>query len=38
MNDTRRCNECGFKLDDGYTIKETLCGACYNELGQEKKK
>ena len=26
----RNCLECGYKLDDGYTLKEILCGACYN--------
>ena len=26
----RNCLECGYKLDDGYTSKEILCGACYN--------
>lgn len=31
MNSKRRnCLECGYKLDDGYTSKEILCGACYN--------
>lgn len=27
---TRRCLDCGYKLDDGYTKSEVLCGACYN--------
>jgi hypothetical protein len=31
MSETRRCEECGHKLDDGYTAEETLCGACFNE-------
>ena len=26
----KQCLECGYKLDDGYTEQETLCGACYN--------
>jgi NMD protein affecting ribosome stability and mRNA decay len=30
MSDVRNCLECGYKLDDGYTLEETLCGACYN--------
>jgi hypothetical protein len=27
---TRRCNECGYKLDDGYLDTEDICGACVN--------
>jgi len=30
MSQIRTCLECGYKLDDGYTAEETLCGACYN--------
>jgi hypothetical protein len=30
MSETKRCEECGHKLDDGYTAEETLCGACFN--------
>lgn len=26
----RRCVDCGYKLDDGYTQEEIQCGACYN--------
>ena len=30
--ETRRCVECGYKLDDGYTPKDIFCGACFNEM------
>ena len=34
--ETRRCENCGYKLDDGYKTHETICGACVSAQDQDR--